>query len=200
MFSGCDQKDVPPFMKLFWDKQQKYLRSSTYRSVCYHPMIIKFCFSLAAKSPLAYFDLRYDGKNDSGMLPSLSTLRDNKHYTRPKRCIISEVINEISEKNPLFSAPERFVTILFDEMKIQDDLVLDKHTGESIDFVDLGDIKPNYVTLEDVTELVTHVLVFLVKRIVNPLSYFKGRNFREWKNSRNFWKKLSRISRISRIS
>ena len=27
--------------------------------------------------------------------------------------------------------------------------------------------------------------------------YFKGRNFREWKYSRNFWKKLSRISRIS---
>ena len=26
---------------------------------------------------------------------------------------------------------------------------------------------------------------------------FRGRNFREWKNSRNFWKKLSRISRIS---
>ena len=24
--------------------------------------------------------------------------------------------------------------------------------------------------------------------------YFKGRNFREWKNSRKFWKKLSRIS------
>ena len=29
-------------------------------------------------------------------------------------------------------------------------------------------------------------------------NYFnKGRNFREWKNSRNIWKKLSRISRIS---
>ena len=32
---------------------------------------------------------------------------------------------------------------------------------------------------------------------IKNITYFKGRNFREWKNSRNFWKKLSRISRIS---
>ena len=72
LFSGCDQKDVPPFIKMFWNEQQKYLRSSTYSSVRYHPMIIKFCLSLAAKSPSAYSDLRYDGKNESGilMLPS----------------------------------------------------------------------------------------------------------------------------------
>ena len=89
MFSGCDQKDVPPFMKLFSDVQQKYLRSSTYSSVRYYPMIIKSSsLSLAAKSPSAYSDQRYDGKNDSGMvivLPSLRTLRDYKNYTRPKR-------------------------------------------------------------------------------------------------------------------
>ena len=87
LFSGCDQKDVPPFMKLFWEEQQNYIKSSSYSSVRYHPMIIKFCLSLAAKSPSTYSDLRFDGKNNSGflILPSLRTLRDYKNYIRPQR-------------------------------------------------------------------------------------------------------------------
>ena len=47
-------------------------------------------------------------------------------------------------------------------MKIQEDLVWGKHTGELIGFVDLDDMKLNYATV-----LATHI--FLVK--VNPLSY-----------------------------
>ena len=56
-------------------------------------------------------------------------------------------------------------------MKIQEYLVWDKHTGELIGYVDLGDIKLNYATLQDVKELATHVLVFLIKSVVNPPSY-----------------------------
>ena len=78
----------------------------------------------------------------------------------------------IFEKKPAdFSGPERFVTILFDEMKIQEDLVWDKLSGELIGFVDLGDIITNFATLKDVEELATHILVFLVKSIVNPLTF-----------------------------
>ena len=47
-------------------------------------------------------------------------------------------------------------------MKIQEDLVWDKYTGELIGFVDLGDIQTNFVK-----ELATHVL----KSIVKPLSF-----------------------------
>ena len=70
-----------------------------------------------------------------------------------------------------FSGPERFVAILCDEMKVQEDLVWDKNTGELIGFVDLGEISVNYATLQDCKELATHVLFFLVKSIVNPLSH-----------------------------
>ena len=144
-----------------------------YSIVRYHPMIIKFCLSLAAKSSSAYSDLRYDSKNDTGVLvlPSLRTLRDYKNYIRPQRGFNPEVIDELRKKTELFSGSERFVTILFDEMKIQEDLVWDKHTGELIGFVDLGDSKVNYATLQNVEELATHILVFLVKSVVNPLSY-----------------------------
>ena len=66
---------------------------------------------------------------------------------------------------------ERYVTILFDEMKIQENLVWDKHSGELIAFADLGDVNINYAILENVQKLGTHVLVFLVKSVANPLSY-----------------------------
>ena len=68
LYSGCDKKDVPPFMKLFWDEQQHYIQSSSSSSVRYHPMVIKFCLNLAAKSSSAYSDLRYDSKTGSGIL------------------------------------------------------------------------------------------------------------------------------------
>ena len=56
-------------------------------------------------------------------------------------------------------------------MKIQEDLIWDKYSGELIGFVDIGDINTNYATLKNVKKLATHVLVFLVKSIVNPLSF-----------------------------
>ena len=40
-------------------------------------------------------------------------------------------------------------------MKIQDNLVWDKHSGELIGFVDSGDININHATLESVQKLAT---------------------------------------------
>lgn len=56
-------------------------------------------------------------------------------------------------------------------MKIQEDLVWDEHTGELIGFVDLGDVDVNYGNLKDVKQLASHFLVFMIKSVVNPLSY-----------------------------
>ena len=56
-------------------------------------------------------------------------------------------------------------------MKIQENLVWDKHSGELIGFVDLGDINVNFATLKSTQTLAPHVLAFLVKSVVNPLSY-----------------------------
>ena len=78
------------------------------------------------------------------VLPSLRTLRDYKNYINPIRGFNPALINDLRKKTVDFSGPERFVTILFDEMKIQEDLVWHKHSGELIGFVDLGDINTNY--------------------------------------------------------
>ena len=59
-FSGCDQNDVPPFMKLFWKSSKNMfnlLANQTW------DIILKYCFNLAAKSSSTYNDLRYDSKN-----------------------------------------------------------------------------------------------------------------------------------------
>ena len=58
-----------------------------------------------------------------------------------------------------------------DEMKIQENLVWDKHNGELIGYVDLGDIDLNYATLSKVAIVASHVLVFLIRSIVNPFKF-----------------------------
>ena len=56
-------------------------------------------------------------------------------------------------------------------MKIQESLVWDKHSGELIGFVDLVGINVYFATLKNTQTFATYVLVFLVKSVVNPLSY-----------------------------
>ena len=50
-----------------------------------------------------------------------------------------------------------------DEMKIQSNLVWDKHTGEFIGYVDLGDTELNYATLEKTNNI--------IHSIVNPFKF-----------------------------
>ena len=50
-------------------------------------------------------------------------------------------------------------------MKVQSKLVFDKHTGELIGFLDLGDPDVNFVELEKPDSLVTHALVLFVLSI-----------------------------------
>ena len=172
IMSGADQSKISPFMKFFWEEQQKYLKSSS-TGVRYHPMIIRYCLSLAAKSSAAYDEIRYDEKKGTGflILPSRRRLRDYKNYIKPQRGFNPEIIHELRRKISDFSDIEKFVVLLMDEMKIQENLVWDKHSGELVGYVDLGDIDLNYATLSKVTQVATHVLVFLVRSIVNPFKF-----------------------------
>ena len=77
----------------------------------------------------------------------------------------------MTEKTKDFTDSERYATILIDEMKVQEDLVWNKSTGELIGFVDLGDEQVNESLFEDRQILATHIIVFMVKNIKNPLSF-----------------------------
>ena len=91
-----NNKDVQPFMKLFWEEQQKYLSSSK-NGVRYHPMIIIYCLGLAAKSPAAYDEIRFDDQNHSGfvILPSRRRLRDYKNYIRPQQGFNKNIVHQL---------------------------------------------------------------------------------------------------------
>ena len=39
-----NQRKISPFMRLFWEEQQRYLQSSP-NNVKYHPMVIHYCLS-----------------------------------------------------------------------------------------------------------------------------------------------------------
>ena len=70
-----------------------------------------------------------------------------------------------------FSDIERFMLILFDEMKIQENLVWSKHTGDLIGFVDPGDVNLNYATLQEPNAIASHVLVALLQSPVNTFKF-----------------------------
>ena len=129
--------------------------------------------SLAAKSPAFYDDIRLDEKNETGflILPSCRQLRDYKNYIRLQRGFNNKIVEELATKVKDFQSKEKFVVLLLDEMKIQEDLVWDKNTGELIGYVDLGDPKLTYTTMKNAGTVASHVLVFLICGIVNPIKF-----------------------------
>ena len=50
-------------------------------------------------------------------------------------------------------------------MKVQDNLIWDKHTGDLIGFVDLG------ATLQKLDEFASYILMFLVRSVINSLKF-----------------------------
>ena len=48
---------------------------------------------------------------------------------------------------------------------------MDKHGGELIGCVDLGDVSLDYAALSKIVEIATYVLVFLIRSILNPLKF-----------------------------
>ena len=133
---AANSNDITPFMHLFWEQQkQSVTKKGTPNR--YHPMIIRFCLSLASKSASAYDELR---SSNVLPLPSRRTLRDYKNAIKPHAGFNPAVINDlIKTTNPLKSY-QRNVVLSFDEMKIQENLVYDKYTGNLMGYVDLGDL------------------------------------------------------------
>uniref|UniRef100_A0A7M5VEW6 THAP-type domain-containing protein n=1 Tax=Clytia hemisphaerica TaxID=252671 RepID=A0A7M5VEW6_9CNID len=173
IFEGIPEDKVPPFMRLFWTEQQKYLRTDKNHQLRYHPDIIKFCLSISAKSSAAYDQLRLNSKDGSGILvlPSQRTLRNYRNHIKPQQGFDPKIVADLTERTKKFSEREKFVSVVIDEMKVQEDLVWDRSTGKLIGFLDLGDTAINESTISNETKLATHVMVFLVKSVMNPLSF-----------------------------
>ena len=182
---------ISPFMKLFWEQQQKAFNSNS-NAIRYHPMIIRFCLSLAAKSSSAYDELR-----DSKILtlPSRRTLRDYRNAITPRVGFNEGVIEELSRTASNLQGIQRFIVLGFDEMKVQSKLVFDKYTGRLIGYLDLGDPDLNFATFQNQDDLATHALVFYVRGLASDLkynlAYFATRSVTSYQLMPIFWKAVS---------
>ena len=180
-------ESMTPFMKLFWNEQKK-AASCRPTAVRYHPMVIRFCLSLCMKSASAYDELR---SSNVLTLPSHRTLRDYKNAIKPSAGFNPEVIEELIKTTSSLKDHQRFVVLSFDEVKIQADLVFDKHSGNLIGYVDLGDPELNYSSFNDVNDLATHAFVYYVRGLSSDLkyalAYFGTQNVHAKQLFKTFW-------------
>ena len=161
---------VSPFMKLLWEQQSALIGKGTV--VRYHPMIIRFCLSLAAKSASAYDELR---SSNILTLPTRRTLRDYKNAVKPGAGFNHQVINELIKIASGLKGCQRYIVLSFDEMKIKENLVYDRCSGQLVGYVHFGDSGTNYAYFKVPDSLATHVLVFYIRGFASDLKFeFRG--------------------------
>lgn len=169
-------KDQPAdsFGHLFMEQQLKALQTDDPRGYRWHPMIIKWCLNLRMASSKAYDIVRNTIK-----LPSQQTLRRYIHWTDPKSGFTVDSAKQLYQETKNFKEHQKYVTIVHDEMKIQADLVYNKHTGKLEGFVDLGDFQNRLKNFEQELQkesqpeknLATYLLVFQVRSLFANFSY-----------------------------
>ena len=191
--------DSTPHMKFFWE-QQIHLLKTKKMGRRYHPQMIRFALSIHCKSPSAYRELR-----DSGalILPSERVLRDYKNYFKPGAGIIKENIEELKEQASKFTGIQKYVAVVMDEMKIQENLLFDKTSGELIGFIDLGDPLTTYANVDEDTPIASHALAFLVRELCTNLKhvvayYFTG-NVTSFQLLPLFWKVVGVLETTVRL-
>lgn len=117
-------------------------------------MMIRFCLSLWSKLASAYEEIR---NSNTLTLPSTRTLRDYKNFIKPETGLRTQVVEDLKHITSNFIGIQRYIVLLFDEMKIKSNLVFDKHSGNLIGFLDLGDPDINYSTIDMEKILLQHM-------------------------------------------
>lgn len=168
--------DSTSYQRLFWEQQMKYNRLKDKKGMRWHPMMIKWCLYLKSKSSSTYDALRHSGFIH---LPSERLLYDYSHVIKPgvgyNTHVMEALATEIQQKN-LTEEWQQYVGILHDEIRIKEDLVYDKHTGELIGFINL-DLTGNSIldiehSLKDeAPKMAKNVLVIMVRGIASNLKF-----------------------------
>ena len=138
-FNGEVRQKYPEgsFRHLFWEQQLQGIQAKNCRQVRWHPALIKWCLHLKYKSSSAYHALRSTGVLT---LPSERTLRDYTHWTKIDIGFSQAANEQIIHEANIKEDKDRYTVLVFDEMKVREDLVFNKHTCELIGFVNLGEI------------------------------------------------------------
>ena len=167
-----NQYEHGTFHRLFWDQQLKAsIAHPTQRR--WHPMLIRWCLHLRMLSPAAYDALR-------GVLtlPCGRTLQDYTHCIKAGVGIQVKVTEQLRKEVQMESLEEhqKYVAVVFDEMKIKEGIVYDKNECKIVGFVDLGAVNNTLMSFEqtvneDTTSVATQILVFMVRGLFIKLSF-----------------------------
>ena len=191
------------FRGLFWQEQLKAAKVKDARQMRWHPTMIKWCLNLKLLSSSAYHSLRTGGFIK---LPSERTLREYTHYFKSKTGFQAEVDQMLTEEVSLHGSSEwqSYLVILFDEMKVRESLVYDKHTCELIGFTKLGDLNDQLDLLErsDVEHptIANHILGVMVRGVFTslrfPYAHFPTTDTTGAKLYSIVWEAIERLERL----
>ncbi len=162
------------FQRVFWQQQKKAASVKDKKGMRWHLSMIRYCIYLRHQSNKAYETLHHCNN-----LPSQRTLRDYTHSVKSTVGFSTEVDNQLLKAIGT-QEWEKLVVILMDEMYIREDLVYNKHTGQLIGFVNLGDINSNLLYFErqvrmdldaDKMPLAKTMMFFMVKSLFRPFRF-----------------------------
>ena len=138
--------------------------------------MIRWCLSLKLTSSASYHALR---SSNVLVLPSECILRDYTHFVKAKPGFQSEIDKQLCREAKLDSIPDyqKYVCLVFDEVKVKEDLVYDKHSVSLLGFVQMGDVNDHLSKFENKLlettkpQLATHMLTFMVSGILSDLEF-----------------------------
>lgn len=169
------------FKSIFWEQQLEAQKIKNKRMIRWHPALIKWCLHLKFLSSGAYRALR---SSPLLVLPSERTLFDYTHFVKGCAGFSADVNAQLLEEADIRedSEKDRYVVLMWDEMKIKEDLVFDKFSCELVGFVDCGSINTvlddlehqcssRSLVYEERRKVATHVLMFMVRGIFSKLKF-----------------------------
>ena len=107
----------------------------------WHPLIVRWCLSIYQTSTAAYKRI-VSKQNKFIALLNINTLKNYINFRDPMSGfnpdILEQILEDINFDN--LKEHEKNVSIVFDEMKIQGNLVYNKSTGKVIGYTEMGDL------------------------------------------------------------
>ena len=119
------------------NKRQSCLKNKS--AMQWHPLIIRWCLSIYLKSPSTY---KHIHTSPFLFLPCKNTLLKCNNFTDPGCGFNIDIIENLvsSLKIDYMKDYEKYVCLVFDEMKIKRGLVFCKTTGKLVGFTEMGEI------------------------------------------------------------
>ena len=154
------------------------LRAKSSRGYRWHPMMIRWALHLRMLSPAAYHATRTAGFVH---MPSERTLQDYVHFHQAEPGFSKAVNDQLVKESRVnsVSVAERQIALLFDEMKVREDLIYDKNSGHVVRMVDLGDVNNKLLQYKNACRkgsekhvaIATHIFVIMVRGLLTSLRF-----------------------------